>query len=95
MRKIKPVVFAYDITNNKTRSKVLGILKEWRMDGQKSVHECCLSKQNAEELFIQISSAINTKTDNLILAWIDQNRKILARGRGKTDSIITNAWLFT
>jgi len=36
----KPIIVAYDISNNKVRSKALKIVKEWRLDGQKSVHEC-------------------------------------------------------
>jgi len=90
----RPVVFAYDISKNKTRKKVYKILKEWRLDGQKSVHECRLPSQSAEELFIQIGSTIDKKTDNLIMTWIDPHRKVLARGLGKTDSMFQKALIY-
>ncbi|ETR67794.1 MAG: CRISPR-associated protein Cas2 [Candidatus Magnetoglobus multicellularis str. Araruama] len=91
-RKFRPVVFAYDIQNNKTRNKVFKILKEWRLDGQKSVHECRLPKKSAEELFIQISSAIDQSTDSLIMTWVDPYRKVLARGKGKTESMFQKSY---
>jgi len=94
MKKFRPVVFAYDISKDKTRKKIYKILKEWRLDGQKSVHECCLPTHSAEELFIQISSTINKKTDNLIMTWIDPHRKVLARGIGKTESMFQKAYIF-
>jgi len=90
--KFRPVVFAYDIHKNKTRNKVFKILKEWRLDGQKSVHECRLSKKEAEELFIQISSAIDTSTDSLIMTWVDPYRKVLARGKGQTESMFQKSY---
>ncbi len=90
--KPRPIVIAYDISENATRAKVLKILKEWRLDGQKSVHECKLTKRQAEELFIQLGQAINTKTDNLIMAWIETRRNILARGIGKTAAFYNKLW---
>jgi len=92
MKKSNPVIIAYDISQHKPRKKVLKILKEWRLDGQKSVHECCLTKRSAEELFLQITSEIDTKTDHLIMAWVEPRRKILARGIGKTDAMIRKIW---
>ncbi len=95
MKPFRPVVFAYDISKDKTRRKVFKILKDWRLDGQKSVHECRLPTKSAEELFIQISSIIDKKNDNLIMTWIDPHRKVLARGIGKTQSMFQKAYLFS
>ncbi|KPA15874.1 CRISPR-associated protein Cas2 [Candidatus Magnetomorum sp. HK-1] len=83
MRKNRPIVVAYDISDNKARRKVFKILKSWRIDGQKSVHECRLSNYQAEELFLQISDPINQSTDRLMMAWLSQNRKILIRGKAR------------
>ncbi len=88
-----PVVIAYDISDNKNRSKIHRILKEWRLDGQKSVHECKLTGQQAEELFLQLSEITDTKTDNLLMIWIERRRKILTRGCGGKTSMFKKIWV--
>lgn len=40
--KRRPAIIAYEIANNRTRRRVYRILLEWRMEGQRSVHECRL-----------------------------------------------------
>ncbi len=87
----KPVVFAYDITKNKTRRRVLRILKAWRLDGQKSVHECRLKESQAEELFIEINERLNPKTDLLLMAWLEPHRQVQYRGVGKS-SVTRKIW---
>ena len=82
-----PAVIAYDISANRTRRQVRRILLEWRLDGQKSVHECLLSRAEAQELFIQIGEAIDQETDRLLLAWLTTRRPVLARGVGRDDSL--------
>ncbi len=84
----QPVIVAYDISKNKTRARVRKILKEWRIGGQKSVFECRLSGDEAEELFLQLSHEIDLKTDNLLLAWVEPRRKILGRGVGKKTNLL-------
>jgi CRISPR-associated protein Cas2 len=79
----RPIVVAYDISVNKKRAAVRKILKEWNLDNQKSVYECRLTQVQAEELFLQLSHEIDTKTDNLIMAWVEPRRKILTRGLGR------------
>ena len=91
-KKTRPIIVAYDISANKTRAKVLKILREWRLDGQKSVHECRLAFHQAEELFLQLSQAIDTSTDNLIMAWIEPRRKMFARGVGKSSAFYKKIW---
>ncbi|MBF0452418.1 MAG: CRISPR-associated endonuclease Cas2 [Candidatus Magnetomorum sp.] len=76
----RPIVVAYDISNDKIRKKVFKILKLWRIDGQKSVHECRLTQGQAEELFLQINDPLDQKTDRLLMVWLEQNRKVLTRG---------------
>ncbi|WP_295888530.1 CRISPR-associated endonuclease Cas2 [uncultured Thiohalocapsa sp.] len=79
-------VIAYDIASNRTRRAVLKVLREWRLDGQKSVHECLLSDAEAAELFIQLGEQIDPDTDRLLLAWLPPRRGMHARGLGRTDS---------
>lgn len=83
----RPAIIAYDISSNRTRRLVHRILLEWRLDGQKSVHECLLSAAEARELFIQLGDAIDTETDRLLLAWVTTRRPVMARGLGKDDSL--------
>ncbi len=87
----RPIVIAYDVSCNEHRGKILRILKNWRLDGQKSVHECLLTPTEAEELFLQISQHINIKTDVLLFAWLEPKRKVLCRGTGK-NAISSTLW---
>lgn len=82
----RPVVIAYDICADATRRQVYKILLEWRLDGQKSVHECLLSPDEARELFIQLGQALDRHTDRLLLAWVSVPRPLYARGSGRVDS---------
>ena len=80
----RPIVVAYDISKNKIRAKIYKILKEWRLGGQKSVHE-------AEELFLQLSEPLDKKTDRLLMVWLETHRPVLYRGIGK-NSISRKLW---
>ena len=82
-----PVIIAYDISADQTRRRVYKILLEWRLDGQKSVHECVLSFAEAQELFIQLGQAIDPATDRLLLAWVAPRRPLFARGVGRVDAL--------
>ena len=83
MSSVKQVIVAYDISSNKIRNKVRKIIGEWRLDGQKSVHECQLDNRQAEELFLQIGTSINKNTDKLLMAWLEPRSNLLTRGIGK------------
>ena len=81
--KRQPVIVAYDISDHASRRRVFRILKEWRIEGQKSVHECYLTRSEAEELFLQLGQILDQRSDHLLMAWLDQSRKGLARGKGR------------
>jgi CRISPR-associated protein Cas2 len=83
----RPAIVAYDISDNRKRRAALRILREWRLDGQKSVHECLLTDAEAAELVIQLSEVIDNDTDRLLLAWVTPQRNALARGRGRVDAL--------
>lgn len=80
-------IIAYDISDDKIRRKVHKILLEWRIDGQKSVHECQLSQAEARELFIQLGQTIDRRSDSLLLAWLAPQRQAQALGRGRVDGL--------
>lgn len=79
----QPCVVAYDIASNRVRRKVLRVLREWRVDGQKSVHECRLTRHQAEQLFAELAELIDPETDRLLLSWIQARRRGAARGQGR------------
>ena len=83
----KPAIVAYDISADATRRQVYKILLEWRLDGQKSVHECVLSPAEAQELFLQLGEAIDPATDRLLLAWVAPYRALHKRGVGRIDRL--------
>ena len=89
----KPAVIAYDISEDATRRAALRILREWRIDGQLSVHECLLSEPEATELFVQLASELDPMTDRLLLAWLNPHRPALARGKGKVSVTDKRYWL--
>lgn len=78
-----PCIVAYDIRRNKVRRRVLRTLRQWRIDGQKSVHECRLTLAEAEELFVQLAELIDPDTDRLLLSWVQARRRGAARGKGR------------
>ena len=86
MHQRRAAVIAYDISDNRTRRAVLRILREWRLDGQKSVHECLLTEAEAAELILQLAAEMDPETDRLLLAWLEARRPALARGRGNADT---------
>ena len=82
----RPAIVAYDIACNRRRRRVRGVLAEWRVDGQLSVHECLLTTVQAEELFSHIAVEIDPVDDRLLLAWVVPGRRVLARGRGRANA---------
>ena len=62
---------AYDIASNRRRRAVLRVLRQWRIDGQFSAHECRLTEEEATELFLQLVQMIDPMSDRLMLAFTD------------------------
>ena len=84
MSKRSPAVVAYDIRENATRRKVFRVLKDWRIDGQKSVAECYLSLHEAEELFVHLSELVDLETDRIAIAWLQQPIRVRTLGMGSS-----------
>ncbi|MBN2886466.1 MAG: CRISPR-associated endonuclease Cas2 [Chromatiaceae bacterium] len=80
-------VFAYDISNDRTRRHSLRSLREWRLDGQLSVHECVLDERTARALFAQLADDLDPATDSLLFGWVQRHRAVLARGKGRADPL--------
>lgn len=62
-------VVAYDIASDRQRRAALRVLRRWRLDGQKSVHECRLDEGEATELYLQLGETLQPETDRLLLVW--------------------------
>ncbi|OOC10838.1 MULTISPECIES: CRISPR-associated endonuclease Cas2 [Thioalkalivibrio] len=83
----RPAIIAYDISSPLRRRRVHRQLVQWRIDGQKSVHECLLAPQEADELYLQLGELIDPDKDRLLLAWLTPNAPIEARGSGDSESL--------
>jgi len=79
----RTAIIAYDIHDNRIRRGSLRTLREWRLDGQLSVHECVLSETEAAALFEYLNDNLDLETDRLLFAWVQGHRPILARGKGR------------
>ena len=79
----RTAIFAYDIHERCLRRFSLRTLREWRLDGQLSVHECLLSEQDATRLFDELNRDLDPATDGLLFAWVQGHRAVLARGKGR------------
>lgn len=79
----RTALFAYDIHDNRLRHHSLRTLREWRLDGQLSVHECLLEPGQAQTLFGQLQADLDVTCDHLLFAWVQHQRPILTRGKGR------------
>ncbi|HID00658.1 MAG TPA: CRISPR-associated endonuclease Cas2 [Piscirickettsiaceae bacterium] len=79
----RPMLIAYDISDAKRLYRALKILKRWRLDGQKSVHECLLTQKEAIQLKQQLTAILHSHEDKLLMVWLDGRRPIQVRGTGK------------
>lgn len=73
-------VIAYDIASNRRRRAALRVLKRWRLDGQRSLHECRLDRSEATELYLQLSELIDPATDRLLLTWAPEGAPTFSLG---------------
>ena len=85
--KRRPAIIAYDISNPLRRRRVHKRLQQWRIDGQKSVHECLLATREAEELYVQLMELLDEETDRLMLAWLAPNGAAEGRGTGSGENL--------
>ncbi len=60
-------VIAYDIHDPTRLQRVLKVIKGWSTGGQKSVHECWLEEQEAEQLLAELEAEIDPDVDSLIV----------------------------
>lgn len=88
--KRRPAVIAYDIHDAKSRKQALHLVRGWRVDGQKSVHECWLSSEEARVLFAKLCALIDPQSDHVLLAWVNQSEMPLGLGAGAADRLFSH-----
>lgn len=71
-------IVAYDIRSNRLRARALRAVKAFGLDGQKSVHECALSKRERAELSARLRDCIDPDTDKLMILPLDPRSRIRA-----------------
>ena len=72
---------AYDICRPARRARALRAVKAFGLDGQKSVHECALSRAERRELADRLTAVIDTATDKLMILPLDARSPIARLGR--------------
>lgn len=80
----RPMLIAYDIASPRRLYRALKILKAWRLDGQKSVHECLLTVSEAERLKAELTGQLKEEEDKLLMVWLDNRRPIRVCGTGRS-----------
>jgi CRISPR-associated protein Cas2 len=73
-------LIAYDIAEETLRRKVHRELREWRLDGQLSVHECPMTGEQARQLFDQLKGWLDPATDRLMMVALAPGRAVEVRG---------------
>jgi len=69
-----PYVFAYDICCDRRRRKVFKCLKQWRVDGQYSIHETWLRQFQMRDLSVELIELIDRKKDSFLVCRLDQRK---------------------
>lgn len=79
------VVIAYDIPNNKRRTKIMKVLQGYGAHVQKSVFECALKRGVYRQLRHRLKTLINVEEDNVRFYHLCQAdvRRIEALGVGR------------
>ncbi len=78
-----PWVFAYDICDNKRRSKMLYQLRKMAAGRQKSVFECLLRPGELAQLYWALS-AIVEEDDSLFCMPVSRQKEVIRLGRGQS-----------
>ncbi len=74
---------AYDITESSRRARALKVCKGHGLGGQKSVHECWLSRSEQRELQTSFMQIIDADTDRFAIIRFESRTQIFVLGRGR------------
>jgi CRISPR-associated protein Cas2 len=79
----KLYVLGYDITEDNRRARALKACKGHGLGGQKSVHECLLTKREQRELEARLRRTIDQGGDRLMVLKLDPRAKIHTLGKAE------------
>ena len=71
-------IVAYDICSDRLRARALRAVKAFGLDGQKSVHECALSKRERAESSGRLQECLDPEADKLMILPLDPRSRIRA-----------------
>ena len=78
------VLIIYDITDNKTRNKMVACLEKYGVRVQKSAFEAYITKRKYHKLMQEVPFLIDTDTDSLRIYLLDSYMAVHSWGRGDT-----------
>ncbi|MGN0945015.1 CRISPR-associated endonuclease Cas2 [Megasphaera sp.] len=78
------VLIIYDITDNKTRNKMVACLEKYGVRVQKSAFEAYITKRKYQKLMQEAPFLIDTDTDSLRIYLLDSYMAVHSWGRGDT-----------
>lgn len=76
-------LLAYDVTSDRRRAAVLKAVKAHGIGGQKSAHECWLSRSERRELMRRLHRLVEPGEDRLLLLRLDPRSEIRQLGKGE------------
>jgi CRISPR-associated protein Cas2 len=85
-------LLAYDITEDSRRARALKACKAHGVGGQKSVHECLLSKRERRDLENALKRAMDKDSDRLLVLGMDPRSEI--HGLGRAECLPDPPWFY-
>ena len=82
MKNRKLYLICYDVADDKRLRAALKIVRHYATGGQKSVHECWLSKREKREVIERFSELLHPTDDGLLMVRLDPRQKAQVLGRG-------------
>lgn len=76
------VLIIYDITENKTRNKMVSCLEKYGIRVQKSAFEAYITKKKYNKLLQEAPLFIDSETDSLRIYLLDSYMAVQSWGRG-------------
>jgi CRISPR-associated protein Cas2 len=85
-------IVAYDIEDTGRRARALKTCKAYGVGGQKSVHECLLTRRERHELEKALKRAMDMESDRLLVVRLDPRAEM--HGLGQADFPPKPPWFY-
>lgn len=77
----KLYLVSYDVCERSRLALALRIVRDYATGGQKSVHECWLTKAEKKALVKQMQSTLNLKEDRMLIVSLRQDIHVITLGQ--------------